>query len=72
VKDKECCNHDKNKTHAVIPSEFVAEIHDREDGEDRESNNLLNGLQLGGAELVGADAVRGNLETVFEEGDPPS
>jgi len=30
------------------------------------------GLELRAVELVRADAVRGHLEAVFEEGDPPS
>jgi hypothetical protein len=72
VKDKECGDYDKGEADALIPFEFVSEIHHRKDREDRERNDFLNGLQLGGAELVGADVVRGDLETVFEERDPPA
>src|SRR5207249_7518748 len=72
VKDKECGNHDKSKTDAVIPPEFVAEVRHGENWKDRESNDFLDSLQLGGTELRRADGVRGHLETVFEEGDPPT
>jgi hypothetical protein len=72
VKDKECGDDNESEADAVIPFEFVAEIKYGKDRKNRESNNLLNGLQFRGAELIGADAIRGHLETVFEERYPPA
>src|SRR5260370_26623630 len=72
VKDKECGDYDKGESEAIVPFEFVAEIHHGEDREDRERDDFLNGLELCGAELIRADAVCGDLKTVFEERDPPA
>ena len=69
VKDKERGAHDKAEAHAVIPFEFVAEIEHRKNGKDQKGNDLLNDLELRGSELIGAEAIRGHLEAVFEEGD---
>ena len=69
VKDKERGAHDKAEAHAVIPFEFVAEIEHRENGKDQKGDDLLNGLELHGCELIGAEAIRGHLEAVFEEDD---
>jgi len=72
VKDKERGAHDKAEAHAVIPFEFVAEIEHRKNGKDQKGNDLLNGLELRGSELIGAEAIRGYLEAVFEKGDSPA
>ena len=58
--------------HTVVPFEFLAEIGHGENRKDAEGNHFLNGLELGGIEFVGADAVRRYLETIFEEGNAPT
>jgi len=58
--------------HGVIPVEPFTEIVDGEDSEDAESDDLLDDFELGGRESAGADAVGGNLQAVFEEGDAPA
>ena len=72
VKDKEGAEHDARKSRGVIPPEFFSQIHNGENGEDRERDDFLDSLELRAVKFVRADAVRGHLETVFEEGDPPT
>ena len=72
VKDEERAGGYQAKACGVVPFEFVAEIPDGKYGEDDEGDDFLNGFQLRGAEFVGADAVGGDLETIFEEGDAPA
>ena len=47
-------------------------IEDGENGEHGEGDDFLNGFELRHAEFVGADAVGGNLEAVFEKSDHPT
>jgi hypothetical protein len=70
VKNEERRDYDKSEAHAVIPFELVAEKENREHREDRKRDDLLNRLKLRGVELVGADAVRGHLKTIFEKAMP--
>ena len=72
MKNEERRYYDKSESHAMVPFELVAEIKDRKHREDRKRDDLLNRLQLRGVELVGADAVRRHLKTVFEEGNAPA
>jgi hypothetical protein len=72
VKDEEDGKCDTTESRGVVPLYFLAEIEDREDVEDRESDDFLNGLQLRGAEFIRANAIRKNLEAVFEKSDTPA
>jgi hypothetical protein len=72
VKDEEDGKCDTTESRGVVPLYFLAEIEDREDGEDRESDDFLNGLQLRGAEFIRANAIRRNLEAVFEKSNSPA
>jgi len=66
------CADDQSKAGEVIPLQLLVEIEDRENGKHRKRDDFLNGFQLRHAEFVGADAVGGNLEAVFEERDHPT
>ena len=56
----------------VIPAQVLAEVERYKDAEHDECDDFLNHLELNGAEVTGTDAVGGNLEAVFEEGDYPA
>jgi len=61
----------------MVPPERIGLHEDeREKGEDRERDNLLDDLELPNgnrpAELRRADAVGRDLETIFQEGDSPA
>jgi hypothetical protein len=72
MEDKEGARHDTRKSDAVIPPEFFAEIKNGKDGEDRQSNDFLNGFKLRAVEFVGTDAVCGHLKAVFEKSNAPA
>ena len=63
---------DHSEAGDVVPSNRLLQIKNRENGKNHERNDFLNGLQLGRGEFVGANAVGGNLEAVFEERDHPT
>ena len=58
--------------YGVVPVESFAEVVDGEDAEDAEGDDFLDDFELRGREGGGADAVGGDLEAVFEEGDAPA
>ena len=70
--DEEGGGDDHCEAYEVVPFEVFAEVGDGEDGEDDECDDLLYGFQLGGGEFVVSDAVGGDLEAVFDEGDEPT
>ncbi len=72
VENKKHGQSDATKTRCIVPPYFLAEIKDRESGEHRERDDLLNGLQLRGAEFVGPDAVRRDLKAILEKGNSPA
>ena len=72
MKNKKGAGGDEAEARGVVPFEFVAEVPDGKYREDGEGNDFLNRFELRGTEFVGADAVGGDLETVFEEGDAPT
>lgn len=72
MKDEKYRQADASEARRVIPSEFLAEIGNRKDGEDGEGDDFLDGLELGGVEFIGTDAIRRHLKTVFKESDPPT
>jgi hypothetical protein len=72
VKDEERAGGDQAETRGVVPFEFVAEIPHGKYGENDQGDDFLDGFQLCRGEFVGADAVGGYLETIFEEGDAPT
>src|SRR3989304_10164433 len=53
------------KSHQVVPSQLFFKINKREDAEYNQGNNLLNGFQLCGGELIVPDTVGRYLKTIF-------
>ena len=72
VKDEKYGQADAGEACGVIPAKFLAEVGNRKDGEDGEGDDFLDGLELGGVEFIGTDAIRRHLKTVFEESDAPT
>src|SRR5262249_48758223 len=72
VKYEERRQHHKSKSDGVVPAKFFAEEPYGEDREHRQGDDLLNRLQLCGAEFVRTDAIRRHLKTVLEKGDAPT
>jgi len=72
MKDEKYRKADASEARGVIPAEFFAEVGNRKDGEDGEGDDFLDGLELGGVEFIGTDAIRRHLKTVFEESDAPT
>ena len=56
----------------VVPVQLVAEIEDAEYAKDAERDDFLDDFQLIGREGFRADAVRGDLQAIFEERDAPT
>ena len=63
---------DQGEAGQVVPAQGLLQVEDGEGGEDCQGDDFLDGFKLGGGEFVGAYAVGGDLETVFEEGDHPA
>jgi hypothetical protein len=53
----------------MIPFDTFIEVNPREDHEDTKGNYFLHDFQLKRCELAVANAIGGNLETVFGERD---
>src|SRR4051812_24999636 len=64
---------DEREADAVVPGKFFLQHERREDDEDRESDALLDDLELVAAKLAAevAAAVRRYHQTVLEERDAP-
>src|SRR5690606_32253699 len=56
----------------MVPADRFTEIPDRKRDEDRKGDDLLDRLQLGGAEIAVADPVGRHLEAIFQQGDGPA
>jgi GTP-binding protein EngB required for normal cell division len=61
----------EDERHEVIPRQFLLEERDGEYGKDRESDDLLNDLELESREVAIADAIGRHCQTVFDQGDTP-
>ena len=72
MKDEKKRHADASETCRVIPSKFLAEVRNGKDGEDGEGDDFLDGLELGGAEFIGTDAICRDLKTIFEESNAPA
>jgi len=72
MKDEKYRQADACEACGVIPAKFFAEVGNGEDGENGEGNDFLDGLELGGVEFIGTDAIRRHLKAVFEESDAPT
>lgn len=68
-KDREA---NAGKASGVVPTQLLAQVSHRENGEDGERDYFLDGFELSGAEFERANAICGNLEAVFEKGDAPT
>ena len=62
----------KPKPTRVVPAQRLAQPPHREDDEDRQGDDLLDGLELRGVEIAVAEAVGRHHEDVLEERDPPA
>ena len=56
----------------VVPAEGFAEIQGGKEGENRQGNDFLNGLEFRRAEIAVAHAVGGNLQQIFEKRYAPT
>lgn len=72
VKNEKCGQNDTTEACGIVPLNVFAEIEDRERRENRKRDDFLNRLQLRGGKFIRADAVRRDLEAVFEERNPPA
>ena len=72
MKDKKDGHGDASEARGVAPFQGFSQIGDGEDRKNRESDDLLNCLQLCGGKFVGSDAVCRHLEAILEEGDSPT
>lgn len=63
---------DAGKARSVVPAKSFTQIGNRENSENREGDDLLNGFELRGTEFEGANAIGGNLEAIFEKGNSPT
>jgi|SRR5580700_5336319 hypothetical protein len=72
MEDKECPEGNADEANAIVPTEGLAQIGDGKNREDGKRNDFLNGFELSAVELIGADPVRGHLETILEKGDAPT
>jgi DME family drug/metabolite transporter len=72
VEDEERPGGDEAKSDKVVPGQWFLQVENREDGEDRKRDDLLDGLQFRRREVAMADPVRGHHQAVFEERDPPA
>jgi hypothetical protein len=72
MEDKECPEGNADEANAIVPTEGLAQIGDGKNREDSKRSDFLNGFELGAVELIGADPVRGHLETILEKGYAPT
>ena len=72
VEEEEDGQDDAAETREIVPAQLLLQVKHGKDGEDAEGDYFLNGLELRGGELIGADAVGRDLEAVFEKGDAPA
>jgi len=72
VKDKKDGHGDASEARGVAPFQGFSQIGDGEDRKNRESDDLLNCLQLCGGKFVGSDAVCRHLEAILKERDSPT
>lgn len=63
---------EKQERNRVVPFDVFAEIQPCKNHEYAECDDLLNDFQLESGELAVADAVCGDLKTIFGEGDQPA
>jgi hypothetical protein len=72
LKNYEHGGNDQNKAQNVIPLYLLVEIQHRENREHGKRYDFLDGLQLHRAELIGSNAIGGDLKAIFKERDPPT
>ena len=64
--------HDEGETQDVVPAQGLVQIEDGEEREDRQGDDLLDGLQFRRVEVAVTDAVGRDLQHVLEKGDAPA
>jgi hypothetical protein len=72
VEDEESCCNQACTGGGMVPAQVFTEVEEGEDGEDRQSDDLLNHLELSGAIPLSANTVSGHLKQVLEKGDAPT
>lgn len=66
------CGEDADECSEVVPADAFAKVEDRKSSEDRERDDFLDDLQLGGGIDRVALAIGRHLKTVFESGNAPT
>lgn len=56
----------------MVPAEGFTEIQGGKEGENRQGNDFLNGLEFRRAEIAVAHAVGGNLQQIFKKRYAPT
>jgi hypothetical protein len=72
VEHEECAGDEAAECGEVVPVQLVTKVEDAEDPEDAERDDFLDNFELVGRKGARADAVRGNLQAIFEERDAPA
>jgi hypothetical protein len=72
LKNKEYRAKDEYKADNVIPLQLFFQINDRENTEDHQRDNFLNGFQLCRGELVVTNTIRWNLKAILDKGNQPT
>jgi hypothetical protein len=72
LEDYRHSGNDEREAREVIPSQRLPEVEHGKNAEYRQRDDLLDRLQLRRRELVGADAVRRYLETIFQKRNQPT
>src|SRR5882672_8697159 len=70
--------HEENRTHhqakcdEIVPFEVFFQIEEGKPRKYHQGDDLLDGFQLSGAELVRSDSVRGHHKAILQQGDGPA
>ena len=72
VEDEAGAAGDQGETDRRLPFQRLAKIDGREDDEDRQGDDFLDGLELCRGKGAVADPVGRHLEAVFKKGDAPA
>lgn len=72
LKNKKRPESNESKTDCLLPSNRLIQIKNRKYGEDKKRNYFLNRLQFRRRKIAVAEAIGGDLETIFEEGNRPA
>ena len=72
LKDHEHAAGHQGKASQIVPFQLFLQIDNREDAEHNQCDHFLYRLQLCRRKLIVPDPIGRNLETILDEGSPPS